>query len=61
MAILDEPCQRSAAEDLEIVGVRPDGEDTHQAAITAVPNGFSPTMAASSLPWPLPCQKMSRS
>jgi|RhiMethySRZTD1v2_1073278.scaffolds.fasta_scaffold83115_3 hypothetical protein len=46
MAILDEPCQRSAAEDLEIVRMRPDGEDTHQEAIAAVPNRRTPPVGA---------------
>src|SRR4029079_18871255 len=46
MAILDEPCQRSAAEDLEVVRVRPDGEDTHQEAIAAVPNRRPPPVSA---------------
>ena len=46
VALLDEPCQRSAAEDLEIVRVRPDGEDAHQEAIAGVPNRRSPTVSA---------------
>jgi len=46
MAILDEPCQRSAAEDLEIVRMRPDGEDTHQEAVAAVPNRRTPPVGA---------------
>ena len=32
VSVLDETCQRAAAEDLEIVRVRADGEDTHQRA-----------------------------
>ena len=30
VSLLDEPCERAAAEDLEIVRMRPDGEDPHQ-------------------------------
>ena len=44
MPLLDETCQRAAAEDLEIVRVRADGEDAHQRAIAGMPNRPSSTV-----------------
>ena len=44
VSVLDEPCQSSAAERLEIVRVRADGEDTHQRAIAGTSNKPSSTV-----------------